>query len=219
MRGNNDYFRAKFQTQRAPFATIFSTPLLTMSRVLAALALTLAGCVGAADLVACQACTHSVTEIHKQVPLLKRTGVREGDKEMALGDALPTMCVANVFNGLASAPEMAAACKGFSQAGGAIEKALLAGQGASEACASLCEGVAEGERSPKPAKVAPKAAAPPLKPGKTAPRKGSVDDPAYKAALKKKAARDAARGAHNKKKRAAVVEEEEEEAEGGVGDL
>ena len=190
-----------------------------MYALLLALGLCSLQAVSAADAVTCQACTHSVTEILKQVPVLTRTkGVREGDKELALGDALPTMCSSNVFSGLAAAAEMATACKGFAKSGGAIEAALLAGKPAAEACAALCEGVAEGDRAPslkptpKPKKEAP------LKPGKTAPRKGSVDDPAYKAALKKKAARDAARGANSRKGKGKPVEEEEP-AEEGAGDL
>jgi hypothetical protein len=170
----------------------------------------------------CQSCTHSVAELLKQVPVLTRTkGVREGDKELALGDALPSMCAGNVFSGLASAPELAAACKAFAVPGGAIEAALLAGKPAAEACAALCEGVAEGERKPA-AKAAPKApkggaasAGGGAKGAKATPkfREGSVDDPRVKAALKAKAARDARKG--RGKKPAAEVEEVEE----GAGDL
>jgi hypothetical protein len=171
----------------------------------------------------CQSCTHSVAELLKQVPILTRTkGVREGDKELALGDALPSMCAGNVFSGLASASELAGACKAFAVPGGAIEAALLAGKPAAEACAAMCEGVAEGERKPA-AKAAPKAAKGAAAAGggggakgaKATPkfREGSVDDPRVKAALKAKAARDARKG---KGKKPAAQEEEVEE---GAGDL
>ena len=174
---------------------------------------------GAADVTSCQSCTQAVGELLKQVPVLSKKNTREGDKELALGDALPTMCSGNVFSGFEGAAEMAAACKGFAKPGGALEAALLKGEPAAAACAAQCEGVAEADRAPKakaPAK-ARKEAAP--KGGKPAPRKGSVDDPAYKEALKKKAARDFKR--HNVPigKKGKKVEADEAEAAGGAGDL
>ena len=188
--------------------------------LLALLASPALAAVPAESLLKCHACTHSVGEMLKQVPVLTRTkGVREGDKELALGDALPSMCASNVFSSLAFAPELAAACKTFAAPGGAIEAALLAGKPAAEACAALCEGVAAGERAPKakPAGKAPKGGAAPAKgaPAKPTPkyREGSVDDPRVKAALKKKAARDARKGG----KKAAAAEDDFEG--GGGGDL
>jgi hypothetical protein len=194
-----------------------ASPLLLAALLLAAAT---AAAPPAATLT-CQSCTHSVGELLKQVPVLTRTkGVREGDKELALGDALPSMCAGNVFSGLAAAPELAAACKAFAVPGGAIEAALLAGQPPAQACAALCAGVAEGERAPaakaaapaKAAKAAPKAAKGGAK-ATPAYREGSVDDPKVKEALKRKKARDAKKG----RKPAAV--EEEEPAEAGAGDL
>ena len=173
-----------------------------------------------ADVTSCQSCTQAVGELLKQVPVLSKQNTRAGDKELALGDALPTMCSGNVFSGFEGAAEMATACKGFAKPGGALEAALLKGEPAAAACAAQCEGVAEADRAPKakaPAKARKEAAAP--KGGKPAPRKGSVDDPAYKEALKKKAARDFKR--HNKPigSKAKKAEADEAEAAGGAGDL
>ena len=198
-----------------------SSLLLALALLLAA-ALPALAAVPAESLLKCNACTHAVAEMLKQVPVLTRTkGVREGDKELALGDALPSMCASNVFSSLAFAPELAAACKTFAAPGGAIEAALLAGKAPAAACAALCEGVAEGERAPKPkpaAKAAKGAAAgkggAPARPTPKF-REGSVDDPRVKAALKKKAARDARKGG----KKAAAAEPEDEFEGSGSGDL
>ena len=156
------------------------------------------------DPTSCQACTHSVAELLKAVPVLSKTsGFREGDKELALGDALPSMCVSNVFKGLEEAAALEKACKPFAAFEGPAVTSLLAGGGVAGACEAACAGVPEEARAP--------AAAAPKKPaakkeggkgdkgGKADPRKGSVDDPAYKAALKAKAKRDEARAKRNKK--------------------
>ena len=164
--------------------------------VLACLAFTAAS---ATDPTSCQACTHAVSELLKSVPILSRTNTREGDKELALGDALPSMCVSNVFKGLANAPALEAACKPFSSFEGPAVTALLAGGGVPGACAAACDGVPEDARAPTAA-AARKATAPPPPPKKGAPKKGTVDDPAYKAALAAKAKRDAARNKRNAKR-------------------
>jgi hypothetical protein len=177
-----------------------------------------------ADVTSCRSCTHAVAELYKQVPvLLKTTGVREGDKELALGDALPSMCSSNVFSGLEDASDMATSCKTYSRGGSAVEKALLEGKPVGDVCTTLCEGVAEGDRAPKAKAQKPKAKPAPAanaKGGKAAPRKGSVDDPAYKEALKRKARRDEQRSGASRGGRSSSSEQAPEEAaEEGAGDL
>ena len=139
----------------------------------------------------CQSCTFATGELLKSYPVLSKPEKRDGDKALALGDALPTMCLSNVFKGLNGADALAAACKPFSEPEGPVAKALLAGGDAAAACAAACEGVAEDARAP--AAAAPQKAKPAAKKGGAAGRKGTVDDPQYKAALKAKAKRDAKR--------------------------
>lgn len=154
------------------------------------------------NVLGCQSCLVSTEALIKQVPILSRTNTREGDKELALGDALPMMCSSYVFSGLDKSSELADACKPFSKTGSAIEAGLLAGKKPGEVCEALCAGVAEGDRVPKPKAAAPKKDASKeakATGGKPLPRKGSVDDPAFAAALKAKAARDKARAKRNAK--------------------
>ena len=161
----------------------------------------------------CQSCLHATEALIKQTPIRSRSNTRAGDKELALGDSLPTMCSGYVFSGLELASELADACKkeGFAKAGGAVESALLEGKGALDACSTVCEGIPESGRVPKQKAAAAAAKqAPSPKGGKSAPRKGSVDDPAYKEALKKKAKRDAARLKRNAKDSKAETLDEED---------
>jgi hypothetical protein len=171
----------------------------------------------------CQACSTATTELLKSVPVLKRTtGVREGDKEMALADAMPNFCSSYVFSGLAEAAALAEACKSFlaeHNKGSAVEALLVAGSAPAAVCESACAGVPEQERSPKQAEARQPAAKKAAggsssKAGAAgAARKGTVDDPAYKAALKKKAERDARRGASKRGRPAGSSSSSEGEAE------
>jgi len=155
----------------------------------------------AASELGCQSCIHATEALIKQTPILSRSNTRAGDKELALGDNLPNMCSGYVFSGLERSSELADACKseGLSKSGGVLEAALLQGKGVTEACTSFCEGISEAERVPKVKSAAPAAGKSDPPKGGKAPRKGSVDDPAYKEALKKKKARDAARAKRNAK--------------------
>ena len=157
-----------------------------------------------AGAIECQSCTFATGELLKSYPVLSKPEKREGDKALALGDALPTMCLSNVFKGLNEAAALAAACKPFSEPEGPVATALLAGGDAAGACAAACEGVAEDARAP--AAAAPQKAKPAAKKGGAAGkgRKGTVDDPQYAAALKAKAKRDA------KRKSASAAPEEAE---------
>jgi hypothetical protein len=159
-------------------------------------ALVAAFCVSSAGAapIDCQACTFATSELMKANPVLGKPEKREGDKALALGDALPSMCLSNVFKGLADAAALEAACKPFAAAEGPVAKALLEG---GDACAAVCEGVPEDARAPAAAAQKPGKAAAPKKGGA---RKGTVDDPAYKQALKAKAKRDAERAKRNGKK-------------------
>jgi hypothetical protein len=103
---------------------------------------------------------------------------RDGDRALALGDALPSMCLSNVFKGLTDADKLTEACKSFSGAEGAVAKAILSGDAAS-ACSAACEGVEEAQRTPAAAAHKPsKGPAKKDKEGKKEARKGTVDDPA-----------------------------------------
>ncbi len=173
-----------------------------------------------AALAACHACTAAVTETIARAPILAREGAKAEDKESAVFDALS--CDAYNFRPYTDDPSsMSKACARVLEAHnaeGELVAALVAGADAKAACAAPCAGVDEDKRmpvySPPPAKAA--------KPGKgkeeggkkkgsasskgaAAGRKGTVDDPQVKEALKKKAERDARRAA----KRGGRKEDEE----------
>ena len=107
--------------------------LAALAAAVLACALPAAGA-AAAGATECQACTHAIGELMKQVPLLSRAGARADDKAMALADALPSMCAGNVFSGLENGPALAAACEVFAAAD-TVEAALLEGQGSAAVCA------------------------------------------------------------------------------------
>ena len=140
----------------------------------------------------CHACLLGVKELVKSVPILKKatSSVREGDKELALADAMPSFCSSSNFHGYSQ--ELVTDCKTFLAAGnvdGALEKTLIGGEiDESKVCESVCSVVDESLREPKRVESSKQAGG-----GKTAQKNaktGTVNDPAYKEALKKKEARD-----------------------------
>jgi len=148
----------------------------------------------------CQLCTAATTELVARLPLLSRAGASADDKAMALGEALPNFCDASNFRGRFADPSGASGpCAAWlAAAGEPFRAALLGGGGVEGACAAACEGVPAGERMPVPPPPAPKKRKFGEKPA-PAGRKGTVDDPAYKAALKKQRARANRRKAAGKK--------------------
>jgi len=140
----------------------------------------------------CHACLLGVKELVKSVPILKKatSSVREGDKELALADAMPSFCSSSNFHGYSQ--ELVTDCKTFLTAGnvdGALEKTLIGGEiDESKVCESVCSVVDESLREPKRVESSKPAGG-----SKTAQKNaktGTVNDPAYKEALKKKEARD-----------------------------
>jgi len=169
----------------------------------------------------CQACTLATKELLKAQPVLRKPAgqFREGDKEMALADAMPSFCSSGVFGGYAvKAGALVDSCKSFLKthnAGGKFEAAIAAdaSPSAAAACATACAGVPEAQHEPEAAKAkgasAGKAAggsAGAAKGKKADARAGTVNDPAYAAALKKKKARDAKRAAAHATEDAAGAE-------------
>lgn len=148
----------------------------------------------------CSLCTAATTELVGRLPVLTRAGASADDKAMALGEALPNFCDASNFRGRFADPAGATApCAAFlAAAGEPFRAALLAGGGVDGACAAACEGVPAGERMPVPPPPAPRKRKFGEKPA-PAGRKGTVDDPAYKAALKKQRARASRRKAASKR--------------------
>jgi hypothetical protein len=181
------------------------------------------------DVIGCQACSAAITETIARAPILAKAGARKEDKESAVYDALS--CEAFTFRPYASDPAaLAKACRRVldtHNANGELVAALVAGSDAKTACAAVCEGVEEGKRMPvfeAPPPKAPKAGAKGAGGGKTggagggksapsapAGRKGTVDDPQVKEALKKKAERDARRAAKSAGAGAAKAAEGEAE--------
>ena len=131
-----------------------------------------------------------VKELVKAVPILKKatSAVREGDKELALADAMPSFCSSSNFHGYSQ--DLVTDCKTFITANnvdGALEKTLISGEiDENKVCESVCSVVEESLREPKRVESASKPAGGKVKNAKT----GTVNDPAYKEALKKKEARD-----------------------------
>lgn len=151
-----------------------------------------------ADMLTCNACYAATKEIIQRTPILSRDALTE-DKKMALYDSFPTFCSSFNFHAYtADVSSFSSACDTFIKASDkeALQESLVNGEGASAVCATPCEGIAEEARltsytAPPRDKSAKKPAA------KNAPGKGTVDDPAYKEALKRKAKRDAKRKAKN----------------------
>jgi hypothetical protein len=149
-----------------------------------------------AALLTCHACVAGVTELLKAVPALRKPTLKprdEEDKLMALADAMPSFCNTGNFHGYGSdVAALSKSCAAFVKAAGAPLEAALVAQGAApqSVCAEACAAVPEAQREPKAGEPAAGGggAAKPKKKGD-----GTVNDPAYKAALKKKAARDAKR--------------------------
>jgi len=174
--------------------------MLRLSAALAAAALSLARAEDApaadAALLTCHACVAGTTELLKSVPLLKKPTAKprdEEDKLMALADAMPSFCNTGNMHGYGSdVAALSKSCTAFVKAAGAPLEAALVAQGATpqSVCAEACAAVPEDQRVPKAGAAAPAGGAkgPAKKKGD-----GTVNDPAYKAALKKKAARDAKR--------------------------
>lgn len=163
-----------------------------MFRVLAAAIASASSIASASEEGVCHACLLGVKELVKSVPILKKatSSVREGDKELALADAMPSFCSSSNFHGYSQ--ELVTDCKTFLAAGnvdGALEKTLIGGEiDESKVCESVCSVVDESLREPKRVESSK-----PVGGSKTAQKNaktGTVNDPAYKEALKKKEARD-----------------------------
>lgn len=156
----------------------------------------------AQDTQKCNVCMAASTELIKRTPILQRDA-KEEDKQLAVGENFDNFCSTYNFGDYAEDTHaFAKVCKALvseQNADGALQAKFVAGQPAAEICSTVCEGVLEGERLPKyVATPRPKAAAgkgSAAGRGKPVPKgkKGTVDDPAYKEALKRKAARDARR--------------------------
>ena len=138
----------------------------------------------------CHACLIGVKELVKSVPILKKatSSVRDGDKELALADAMPSFCSSSNFHGYSQ--DLVTDCKTFlagSNADGALEKTLISGEiDENKVCEAVCSVVDESLREPKRVETKPSGGNKATKNAKT----GTVNDPAYKEALKKKEARD-----------------------------
>jgi hypothetical protein len=141
----------------------------------------------------CQVCTAAVTELIKRVPKVGRADVKDEDKAVAVAEAMENFCdnfgSGDYFEDHGAAKKV---CKALLKASHeAIAASIQSGSDAGTVCASACEGVDVDARMPHytpPPRESKKKAAKPVK------GKGTVNDPKYKAALKKKAERDARRG-------------------------
>ena len=113
------------------------------------------------------------------------------------GPGLPYYC--DNFHGFFESPrKVSAHCQQFLSAYNSkkeIEEAVLAGGDESIVCGPVCEGQPEEGRMPR--YIAPPAGKKTVNSPASDARKGTVDDPAYKAALLKKKKRDARRAKAN----------------------
>jgi hypothetical protein len=145
----------------------------------------------ASDEGVCHSCIIGIKELVKAVPILRKAtaSVREGDKELALADAMPSFCSSSNFHGFSQ--DLVTDCKTFlttSNVDGALEKTLISGEiDEKKVCESVCAFLPEDKR--EPARVESQQKSTGNKATKNA-KTGTVNDPAYKEALKKKEARD-----------------------------
>jgi hypothetical protein len=174
-----------------------------MRSVFVAAAVALSGSAVSAELLQCNACMAATTELLKRTPILQRANARSDDKNMAVFEGLEQFCSTYNFHAYTADPSaFAAACKSFlasANENGELTATLVDGADAAAVCGSVCADVPEGERltsyTPEPKKKGSEDKSKASKgSSKSSARKGSVDDPAYKEALKRKAARDARRG-------------------------
>lgn len=140
----------------------------------------------------CLVCTAAALELIKRVPIVRRAGASDSDKAVAVSEATDNFC--DNFGGGPYFADISAAqktCTAFlKKSRASIEHVVQGGGDATAVCDSVCGGLDAAARTPHytaPSRAKAKA------PEKSVKGKGTVNDPKFKAALKKKAERDARR--------------------------